>query len=168
MTSSLRCWFTWTSFPTEEKYIPLTVNFLVAVVNSFNTKTHSPKEMTEFCLENADVTSINFVVAQRRWKTHCHFFSQNVGSGNRTQVCRAREGALPLGQRGGRARGPGNVLSPPGTQARLRDLVQAVASVSALHAMYICDPTPRNESQCAKPTFAVARNLLQGCGNEAL
>ena len=28
-----------------------------------------------------------------------------------------------------------------------------------------CDPPPRNESQCAKPTFAVARNLLQGCEN---
>ena len=29
----------------------------------------------------------------------------------------------------------------------------------------ICDPPPRNESQCAKPTFAVARNLLQLCEN---
>ena len=28
-----------------------------------------------------------------------------------------------------------------------------------------CDPPPRNESSCAKPTFAVARNLLQGCEN---
>ena len=28
-----------------------------------------------------------------------------------------------------------------------------------------CDPPPRNESQCAKPTFAVTRNLLQGCEN---
>ena len=30
---------------------------------------------------------------------------------------------------------------------------------------HTCDPPPRNESQCAKPTFAVARNLLQGCEN---
>ena len=29
----------------------------------------------------------------------------------------------------------------------------------------MCDPPPRNESLCAKPTFAVARNLLQGCEN---
>ena len=29
----------------------------------------------------------------------------------------------------------------------------------------ICDPPTRNELQCAKPTFAVARNLLQGCEN---
>ena len=28
-----------------------------------------------------------------------------------------------------------------------------------------CDPPPRNESKCAKPTFAGARNLLQGCEN---
>ena len=31
--------------------------------------------------------------------------------------------------------------------------------------IFICDPPPRNESQSAKPTFAVARNLLQGCEN---
>ena len=35
--------------------VTLTPNFLVAVVNSFNTKTHSSKEMTEVCFENADV-----------------------------------------------------------------------------------------------------------------
>ena len=29
----------------------------------------------------------------------------------------------------------------------------------------ICDPPPRNESQCAKPTFAVTRNLLHGGEN---
>ena len=32
-------------------------------------------------------------------------------------------------------------------------------------SVHICDPPPRNESQCAKPTFAVARNFLQGCEN---
>ena len=36
----------------------LTLNFMVAVVNSLNTKAHSSKEMTEFCFENADVKSI--------------------------------------------------------------------------------------------------------------
>ena len=28
-----------------------------------------------------------------------------------------------------------------------------------------CDPPPRKESSCVKTTFAVARNLLQGCEN---
>ena len=36
----------------------LTLNFLVAVVNTLNTKTHSSKEMAEFCFENADGKSI--------------------------------------------------------------------------------------------------------------
>ena len=41
------------------KYQPiLTLNFLVAVVNTVNTKTHSSKEMAEFFFENADVKSI--------------------------------------------------------------------------------------------------------------
>ena len=38
----------------------LTPNFLVAVVNTFNTKTHSSKEMAEFCFENADLKSIRY------------------------------------------------------------------------------------------------------------
>ena len=36
----------------------LTLNFLVAVVNSLNTKTHSSKEMAEFCFEIADDKSM--------------------------------------------------------------------------------------------------------------
>ena len=41
----------------------LTLNFLVIVVYSFNSKTHSSKEMTEFCFQNADVKA--FVIANR-------------------------------------------------------------------------------------------------------
>ena len=40
------------------KFAILTLNFLVAVVNILNTKTHSPKEMAEFSCENADIKSI--------------------------------------------------------------------------------------------------------------
>ena len=36
----------------------LTLNLVVAVVNSLSTKTHSSKEVTEFCFENADVKSL--------------------------------------------------------------------------------------------------------------
>ena len=36
----------------------LTLKFLVAVVNTVNTKTHSSKEMAEFSFENAYVKSI--------------------------------------------------------------------------------------------------------------
>ena len=36
----------------------LTLNVLVAVVNSLSTKTHSSKEVSEFCFGNADVKSI--------------------------------------------------------------------------------------------------------------
>ena len=36
----------------------LTLNFLVAVVNTLNTKTHSSKETDEFSVEDADVKSI--------------------------------------------------------------------------------------------------------------
>ena len=35
----------------------LTLNRLVAVVNTLNTKTHSSKEMTELCFKTADVKS---------------------------------------------------------------------------------------------------------------
>ena len=41
----------------------LTLNFLVAMVNSLNTKTHSSEEMTEFCFEKADVKA--FAIAKR-------------------------------------------------------------------------------------------------------
>ena len=36
----------------------LTLNFLVAVMNTFNTKTHSSTEIAGFSSENADVGSI--------------------------------------------------------------------------------------------------------------
>ena len=36
----------------------LALHFLVAVVNSFSTKTHSSKETTELCFKYADVKSI--------------------------------------------------------------------------------------------------------------
>ena len=36
----------------------LTLHFLVAVMNTLNTKTHSSKEIAEFSFENADVKSI--------------------------------------------------------------------------------------------------------------
>ena len=36
----------------------LTLNFLMAVVNTLNTKTHTSKEMAEFSFENAYVKSI--------------------------------------------------------------------------------------------------------------
>ena len=36
----------------------LTLNFLVAVLNTLNTNTHSSKEKAEFSFENADVKSI--------------------------------------------------------------------------------------------------------------
>ena len=38
--------------------LSLTLDFLVAVVNSINTKTHCWKEMAEFCFKNANVKSI--------------------------------------------------------------------------------------------------------------
>ena len=37
---------------------PLTLHFLVAVVNALNTKTRSSKEMAQLSFENADVKSI--------------------------------------------------------------------------------------------------------------
>ena len=43
------------------KPLELTLNlltYLVAAVNTFNTKTHSSKEMTGFCFVNADAKSI--------------------------------------------------------------------------------------------------------------
>ena len=51
-------------------------NFLVAVVNSFNTKTHSSKEMTEFCFEIADVRSI--CCYKQRMKSTLSLFSECV------------------------------------------------------------------------------------------
>ena len=42
----------------SSRTLTLTLNVLVAVVNSLNTKTHSSKEIIEFCFKNADVKSI--------------------------------------------------------------------------------------------------------------
>ena len=45
----------------------LALNFLVAVVNTLNTKTYSSKETAEFCFENADVKGICY--SKQRQKT---------------------------------------------------------------------------------------------------
>ena len=42
----------------EQNTYGLPLNFLVAVVNSLHTKTHSSKEMTEIDFETADVKSL--------------------------------------------------------------------------------------------------------------
>ena len=51
-TYYLKCSNTW-----YQRKIDLTRNFLVAVVNTLNNKTHSSKEIAEFSFENADVKS---------------------------------------------------------------------------------------------------------------
>ena len=43
-------------------------NFLVAVVNTLNTKTHSSKEMAEFSCENEDVKSIPYCKQEMKSK----------------------------------------------------------------------------------------------------
>ena len=60
----------------------LTMNFLVAVVNSLNTKTHSSKEMTEFCFKNADVKSICY--CRQRMKTKLSLSSECM----ETKLCK--------------------------------------------------------------------------------
>ena len=57
-----------------EADISIALNFLVAVVNSFNTKTHSSKEMTEFCFENAHDKSI--CCCKERVKSTLSLFSR--------------------------------------------------------------------------------------------
>ena len=54
----------------------LTLNFLVAVVNSLHTKTHSSKEMAEFCFETADVKSICY--SEQRMKIKLTLSSECV------------------------------------------------------------------------------------------
>ena len=58
----------------------LTLNFLVAVVSTLNTKTHSSKEMAEFSFENADVKSILQTEDEQQTVT---FFSECV----ETKLC---------------------------------------------------------------------------------
>ena len=60
----------------------LTLNFLVAVVNTFNTKTHSSKEIAEFSLENADVKNICY--CKQRMKTKLSLLSECVD----TKLCK--------------------------------------------------------------------------------
>ena len=51
--------FSWLKiWPLKSAANILPLNFLVAVVNTLNTKTQSSKETAEFCFENADVKSI--------------------------------------------------------------------------------------------------------------
>ena len=61
-------------------YLPshllLTLNLLVAVVNTLNIKTHSSKEIALFSFENADVESI--CCCKQRMKSKQSLFLQNV------------------------------------------------------------------------------------------
>ena len=47
---------------------PLALSFLVAMVNSINTKALSSKEMAEFCFENVNVKCICY--CKQRMKKH--------------------------------------------------------------------------------------------------
>ena len=59
----------------------LTLNFLVAVVNTINTKTHSSTEIVEFSFENADAKSICYC---KRMKSKLSLSSQCV----ETKLCK--------------------------------------------------------------------------------
>ena len=58
----LQCWMSdWNveqSCPTTGCTCSPAINFLVAMVNSINTKALSSKEIAEFCFENANIKSI--------------------------------------------------------------------------------------------------------------
>ena len=56
--------------------VKLALNFLVAVVNSLNTKAHSSEEMAEFCFENADIRSICY--CKQRMKSTLSLSSECV------------------------------------------------------------------------------------------
>ena len=71
-----------TSIKTERQTTAITLNFLVAVVNSINTKTHSSKETAEFCFKNADVKSICY--CKQRVKSKLSLSSECV----ETKLCR--------------------------------------------------------------------------------
>ena len=60
----------------------LTFNFLVVLVNSLNTKTHTSTEMTEFCFKNAGVKSICY--CKQRMKTKLSLSSECV----ETKLCK--------------------------------------------------------------------------------
>ena len=63
-------------------YKLLTLNFLVAVVNTLNTKTHSSKEIAEFCFKNAGVKSICY--CKQRMKSKLSLSSECV----ETKLCK--------------------------------------------------------------------------------
>ena len=58
--------------------LQLTLNFLVAVVNTLNTKTHSSKVIAEFCFKNADVKCICY--CKQRIKSKLSLSSEFVES----------------------------------------------------------------------------------------
>ena len=60
----------------------LTLNFLVAVVNTLNTKTHSSKQKAEFSFENADVKCICY--CKQRMKSKLSYSSECV----ETNLCK--------------------------------------------------------------------------------
>ena len=60
----------------------LTLNFMVAVVNTFNTKTNSSKEMVEFSFKNVDIESICY--CKQRMKSKLSLFSECV----ETMLCK--------------------------------------------------------------------------------
>ena len=60
----------------------LTLTILVAVVNTVHTKTHSSKEIAEFCFENADVKSICY--RKQRLKSKLSLSSECV----QTKLCK--------------------------------------------------------------------------------
>ena len=62
--------------------ISLTLNFLVAVLNTLNTKTHSSKEMADLSSENADVESICY--CEQRMKSTPSLTSECV----KTKLCK--------------------------------------------------------------------------------
>ena len=60
----------------------LTPNFLVVVVNTLNTQTHSCKEMAECCFQNAQSKSISY--CKQRKKSKLSLSSECVG----TKLCK--------------------------------------------------------------------------------
>ena len=70
------------SRPAEVVFTQLTLNFLVAVVETLNTKTHSSKEIGEFSFENADVESICY--CKQRMKGKLSLSSECV----KTKLCK--------------------------------------------------------------------------------
>ena len=55
--------------------LSITLNFLVAAVNTLNTKTHSSEEVAEFCFKTADVKSIYY--RKQRMKSKLSLYSEH-------------------------------------------------------------------------------------------